>query len=211
MWIEFHDSAADHRKVLKLARRLEISPTTALGHLATLWTWTLRIAPDGDLSGFDAEDIEIGAKWDGAPGLFVRAAVACRLIDEDEMGFEIHDWKHYSGSLKAAERKQAERARKRAQAQNPPPQERDSHGQSRDVTQNDRPERQDRQKETTDSPEPQVSFENSVEATRQKPDGSGDSLAVAQPRTSDTSPNYEANLDGIRTILAQLDRDTPEA
>lgn len=137
MWIELHDGARDHPKVLKLARDLAISQVTALGHMVSLWAWTLRMAPDGNLSSFDSADIEIGAKWDGIPGAFVAACTSRRLLDLINGGYFVHDWIHYSGSLKVAERKRRERRRKR----NPPP--RDSHatpeGPSRDVTQNERP------------------------------------------------------------------------
>jgi hypothetical protein len=72
------------------------------------------MAPDGDFTSFDEDDIEIGAKWDGEPGAFVAAAKARRLLDEVPDGLVCHDWEDYSGSLKAADRKRTERAAKKA-------------------------------------------------------------------------------------------------
>jgi hypothetical protein len=112
MWIELHDSAREHPKVLRLARRLRISNSQALGHVISLWCWTLRMAPDGDLSSFCGEDLEVAAQWEGEPGAFVNAALEMRLVDRGEFGLVVHDWEDYSGSLKAAKRTREHRARK---------------------------------------------------------------------------------------------------
>lgn len=109
MYLEFHDSARDHPKILKLARDLHIEEPHALGYMASLWGWALRMAPDGDLSSFDVEDIEIGAKWSGDPGAFVKAAHHRKLLDFDGEFYAIHDWPIYAQHLKAAERKRKER------------------------------------------------------------------------------------------------------
>jgi hypothetical protein len=113
MWIELHDSARDHPKLLKLARDLGIAKVQALGHVCSLWLWVLRMAPDGDLSSFDGDDIEIGAEWDGQPGKFVSALISRRFIDKTDDGYVVHDWQDYSGSLKSAERMRKSRAAKR--------------------------------------------------------------------------------------------------
>ncbi len=137
MWIELHDGARDHPKILKVARDLEIPRAHALGLICSLWTWTLRMAPDGNLSSFDTDDIELAAGWEGKPGAFMESIVERKLLDKIPGGYACHDWQDYSGSLKAAERKRRERAMSVTR------QSRDSHatvvGLSRDVTQNDRP------------------------------------------------------------------------
>lgn len=146
MFCELHDSARDHPKVLKLARDLGIPEAHAFGLVCGLWTWTLRMAPDGDLSSFDSEDIEIGCKWTGEPGALYAALIKRRLLDKTDAGDAIHDWMDFAGSLKAAKRKQQQRERKRDG------QSRDVTGQSRKVTEgrpertndrNERPERDD--------------------------------------------------------------------
>ena len=120
MWLEFHDSARDHPKILKVAKDLGIEEAHALGHVAALWAWTLTMAPDGELSSFDYDDIEIGAKWKGEAGAFVRAAINRKLLDKidgDAANLKCHDWEDYAQHLKAAQRKREERARKREKSQ----------------------------------------------------------------------------------------------
>lgn len=114
MWIELHDTARDHPKVTDLADALAIKPVLALGHLCSLWTWTLRFAPDGCLSSFKTSSIERGAQWEGEPGVFVSSAITVGLLEETDNGLTIHDWDDFSGSLKAAERARDSRKRKRA-------------------------------------------------------------------------------------------------
>lgn len=112
MWIELHDTARDHPKMRKLARELGISRVQALGHMVSLWTWALRMAPDGDLSSFDDEDIEVdGAEWTDESVSFVEAARKVKLLD----GKNIHDWEDYAGSLKAAQRAKISREKKNSQ------------------------------------------------------------------------------------------------
>src|SRR5690349_23124357 len=114
MYVELHDGVRDHPKILKLARDLGVPNVVALGHMCSLWTWALRMAPDGDLGSFDVEDIEIGAQWAGAPGMFVSSAISRKLLDKTEFGFVVHDWSERAGSLKTAKRVAAHRARRRA-------------------------------------------------------------------------------------------------
>lgn len=113
MWIELHDGARDHPKILKVARDLGIPKVHVLGHVCSLWTWTLRMAPDGDLSSFDHEDIEIAAEWDGEPGKFITACIERGLLDRTEYGLAIHDWFDFAGSLKSAQRSREYRQRQR--------------------------------------------------------------------------------------------------
>ena len=115
MWIEMHDSARDHPKIIKAARDLGIPEVQMLGHMCSLWLWTLRMAPDGDLGSFDSEDIEIGAKWDGKPGEFIQACESRGLVDNGEYGYKIHDWMDFAGSLKSAIRSKKHRERKRTE------------------------------------------------------------------------------------------------
>jgi hypothetical protein len=145
MWIELHDSTRDHPKVLKLAKRLGVPKVQALGHVISLWCWTLRMAADGDLRSFDVEDIEIAAEWEGAAGAFVEAAIAVRLLDKGRHGFLIHDWEDYSGSLKTAQRTREWRKRKEKTQETP---KRDVTVMSRDA---DRPT--DRPTDQTDRPD----------------------------------------------------------
>jgi hypothetical protein len=117
MWIEVHDSARDHPKMLKVARDLGVAKVQVLGHVVSLWLWTLRMAPDGDLGSFDHDDVAIAAEWDGDAETFIAAMLKRELLDQGEHGLVIHDWMDFAGSLKAAQRARDYRARKRDNAE----------------------------------------------------------------------------------------------
>ncbi len=137
MWIELHDSSRDHPKIIKLAKALKIEQAHALGLMCSLWTWTLRMAPDGNLSSFDPEDIEHAAGWNGGEGAFFDACNSkkIRLLDSGPDGLTCHDWDDYSGSLKAAKRARDYRERKRIKQNNHVTR----HAESRDITLTERP------------------------------------------------------------------------
>jgi len=113
MWIELHDSTRDHPKILKAARDLKISPVHMLGHMASLWTWTLRMAPDGNLESFDDEDIAIASQWEGCHYEFIEVLANRRLLDLGPDGYLVHEWQKYSGSNKSAKRTREYRARRK--------------------------------------------------------------------------------------------------
>lgn len=112
-WMKLEASLYGHPKVRKLARRLEIEEATAYGHLVLLWIWTVRIAPDGELSSFDFEDIALACQWTGDAEQFVRALVAVRLLDETTDGLIVHDWMERAERYKRSQQEQARRQQKR--------------------------------------------------------------------------------------------------
>lgn len=98
-WLSVYRAVFDHPKAKRLAKRLGMAVPAAVGHLICLWTWCMTIAPDGDLSRFDPEDIEAAAGWGGEDGLFVVAATECRWLDDTGSGLVIHDWADWAGTL----------------------------------------------------------------------------------------------------------------
>lgn len=120
-WIKLYAAVFTHPKTRRLAKRLDVSPAAAVGHLASLWAFTAEFAPDGNLSRFDQEEVELGAGWDGTDGRFIKAAIASGYLDKNGSdSLSIHDWSDYGGKLverKAAERKRS--ADRRAAAQQP--------------------------------------------------------------------------------------------
>lgn len=109
-WIPSHTSVARHPKTRKLASRLSIPIPAAVGHLHCLWHWAFEIAPDGDLSRFDSEDIAAGALWDSreyeAEGQFMhpdpsedflKALIDVGFIDQHGPTLVLHDWDQYAG------------------------------------------------------------------------------------------------------------------
>lgn len=112
-YLHLEDSLPDHPKLRRLARRLAIREVEAAGHLVLLWTWALRVAPDGDLGSFESEDIAVAARWEGDPDSFLTALLNTKLLDKKGRGYVIHDFSERSGSYRAAWRKRKERERKR--------------------------------------------------------------------------------------------------
>jgi len=110
-WIESHQHLADHPKTRKLARILDISKPTTIGHLHCLWWWALDYADDGILSDFDTLDIAIGAEWEGDPDQFVSALTRAGFVDDIDGVLSIHDWEDYAGKLVNRRRKNAKRMR----------------------------------------------------------------------------------------------------
>ncbi|HEC15736.1 MAG TPA: hypothetical protein ENI99_04055 [Sedimenticola sp.] len=102
----------NHPKVVKLQRRL--GPQGPLS-LIYLWLFVAQNKPDGRLSGMDAEDIEIAAKWDGKDGEFVSALVSLRFIEKEGNVFILHGWEEHNAYASAAKMRK-EKAKKAAEA-----------------------------------------------------------------------------------------------
>lgn len=94
-WIKSWRSLRTSPKLKRVARRLEVPPAQAIGHLHCLWWWAVDHAPDGDLNQYDAEDLADAAEWDGDADRFVEVLRTCGakggpgFIDPD--GF-LNDW-----------------------------------------------------------------------------------------------------------------------
>jgi len=148
-WIESHQTLRAHPKTRKAARALDIPPVHVIGHLHALWHWALDLADDGDLSKFDADDLAIGAEWEGDPQQFVDALVDCGFgggpgfLERDgaygdpEDGLTgalvLHDWWAYAGKL--VSRRQRDRKRKSEARSDTTPEDvrGTSNGQAQDV------------------------------------------------------------------------------
>jgi hypothetical protein len=107
-WLAVHRAVFDHPKTKRLAKKLGIDVAAAAGYLICLWTWAMTVAPEGDLSRYDPEDIEAAAGWGGPEGSFFQAATECRWLDEDK---SIHDWCDWRGPLVNKRAKDAQRKR----------------------------------------------------------------------------------------------------
>lgn len=109
LWIESQVTIGAHPKTKKLARHLEVSVPTAVGHLHLLWHFAVEYARDGDLSKHDPEDVAIAAGWDGDPQVFLEELRGCGWLDDD---LSVHDWADYAGRLIEQQERDAERKRK---------------------------------------------------------------------------------------------------
>jgi len=106
-WIESHQTLGQHPKTRKLARLLNISVPTAVGHLQFLWWWAMDYAPDGSLERFEDADIADAVLWEGNAEALVDALRIAGFIDVNQ----IHDWDTYIGRLIDRRAANAERAR----------------------------------------------------------------------------------------------------
>jgi len=113
-WVESHQEIARHPKTKRLARALDISIPTTVGHLHILWHWCLDFAQDGDVTEFWADTIADAAMWEGDPETFALALVNTGWLDDagDGSRIMIHDWDDYAGKL--IEKRRADAERKRA-------------------------------------------------------------------------------------------------
>ena len=109
-WIEVHQGLFRHRKLLTLARLLDVQRMSAGGHIISLWLWALDNAPNGDLAGLEPEVIAFAAEWEGDAAMFYHALNESGFLDGDD---KIHDWYDYAGKL--IDRRKADADRKRAQ------------------------------------------------------------------------------------------------
>lgn len=83
----------DHPKIIKLERQLGLEGVTAL---LRLWLWAAQNRPSGILSGMDAEDIEIAARWKGVQGEFNGVVTRLKLLDTVGKICRIHDWQEHN-------------------------------------------------------------------------------------------------------------------
>ena len=95
-WIESHQELGRHPKLLRLAKQLDISCPTAVGHLHYLWWWALDYAQNGRLDRLGSAEVASAAEWEGDPGAFMEALIKSGFLDEDQ---SIHDWHDYAGRL----------------------------------------------------------------------------------------------------------------
>jgi len=88
-----------HHKTAKLIRRIGKDGVCSL---VFLWAYVAQHRPDGRLTGIDAEDIAIIAKWDGDPEEFVNVLVDVGFIDRGPDCLIIHDWTNHNGYASSA-------------------------------------------------------------------------------------------------------------
>lgn len=90
----------EHPKTVKLIRRLGLEGVRSL---QLLWLWATQNRPDGVLSGMDAEDIEIAAKWNGEPTALYTVLTELGFVDTnaDSEGAQqsvhtLHGWAEHN-------------------------------------------------------------------------------------------------------------------
>jgi hypothetical protein len=117
MWVQVQCDFRRHRKLKRLARRLNIEEILAYAHVIALWSSVTEQAPDGNLSKFFPEEIAEEAGWKGNPKEFVEAMLESGFLDKSvDGGLSIHDWSEYTGGMLELynSRREANKARARA-------------------------------------------------------------------------------------------------
>ena len=79
-----------NRKTRKLHRKLGDHGVLCL---LRLWTVVAIEKPSGILSGWDSDDIEIEAEYEGEKGIFTNTLIDIGLLEENDGCYCIHNWK----------------------------------------------------------------------------------------------------------------------
>lgn len=83
----------EHPKFIRLKLELGIPKYQALGLLESLWHFTGRYTPCGDIGRYEDGDIEAWLEWDGEPGVLIAALIKSHWLDKDKTHrLVVHDW-----------------------------------------------------------------------------------------------------------------------
>lgn len=87
----------DHPKMLMLQARLGLPKYAAVGLLESLWQFTARYAPAGDIGKYPSLVIAQSIGWDRDPDQLIAALVETGWIDRDGEGqLVVHDWSEHA-------------------------------------------------------------------------------------------------------------------
>ena len=87
----------DHPKTVDLAERLGLPIYAAVGVLESLWHWTAKYAPAGDVGRWSNAGIAKGIGWDKDPDSLVNALLDAKWLDKsDAHRVIVHDWKDHA-------------------------------------------------------------------------------------------------------------------
>lgn len=87
----------DHPKFAHLKHLLGLKKFEALGLLESLWHFTGKYAPQGNVGKYSDVEIEIWLEWGREPGAAVRALVESRWLDRDATHrLIVHDWSRHA-------------------------------------------------------------------------------------------------------------------
>ncbi len=98
--------ATDSIKFKKLKMKLGIPHWQAVGLLESIWMFTSRDAPLGDIGRHPDDDIAAAIEWTQDPTTLINVLVECRWLDRsEEYRLTVHDWADHmpnwlSGNLK---------------------------------------------------------------------------------------------------------------
>ena len=83
----------EHPKTLALAAGLKIPRWGAVGILESLWHWTARYAPLGNVGKYSNEQIARGIGWVDEPDILINCLLSVKLLDKsNDHRIVVHDW-----------------------------------------------------------------------------------------------------------------------
>lgn len=87
----------DHPKFAAFKTMLQLPKGAALGWLESVWHFTGRFTPQGNIGKYSDQQIEAWVEWDGLPGVLVVALLECGWLDKStEYRLIVHDWHQYA-------------------------------------------------------------------------------------------------------------------
>ena len=87
----------EHPKTTNLMRRLQVARYQAVGILESLWHFTMRYAPAGDVGKWSNDEIASAIGWEGNAEVLVAALLATKWLDAGNgKRLIVHDWHEHA-------------------------------------------------------------------------------------------------------------------
>lgn len=87
----------DHPKMLMLASLLGLEKWGAVGVMESVWHFTAKYAPAGDIGKYTDEMIAVGIGWSKSAEQLISALVESKWLEmSGQVRLYVHDWHHHS-------------------------------------------------------------------------------------------------------------------
>lgn len=119
-WCKLDDTFCDDPKLHALAAALDVPFYAVAGHLAILWSWALRHAPDGMLPPHCSErEIARIMHYGGDPQTLVKTLLQHQILEMDDESKKIHGYGERSESYNRSKQKKNWRERQTVSGPSP--------------------------------------------------------------------------------------------
>jgi len=90
-------NAIDHYKMVRLEKTLGIERWGAVGIMESIWHFTAKFTPAGDIGSKSNQDIADGIFWNNDPNILINALIKSGFIDENPIHrLIIHGWSEHA-------------------------------------------------------------------------------------------------------------------
>lgn len=96
MNIDTDEDFPEHPKTVRFCALL--GNPVGWAYIWKLWRFCKKYRPNGDLTGFSPNEIELAVGWAAMDGKLFNAAVKSGFIDHDKNGTRVHHWMHRMGA-----------------------------------------------------------------------------------------------------------------